>query len=400
MKQCNWGNNKHSRRRGFTLVEMLIVISIILIILGMTVSAVSFTRTKDRVSNEASRIQSFISGAQDRAIYEDEMRGVRLFIEPPPPGGAAGAESRTVASMAYIAPGGTWSSPEHSSGVDVIRIDGFNTGSPDGDFEDANDDLVVGIRGFNNPGWWNLKRRGWLVDGLRIRIPSGPTGHWYRINTRLIDTTTAPTDVQTLLLQTPFADGGNKGQEVAFRDLTYEIELPARILPLEPLLLADGVVVDLDGSRVPNIWRPASTGNGSYSGFMDIWFSPRGNVLGDAAAEGVLHFYVCDSEDSLFLKEQYVDANGLSAFDTIVGTGGGFIPLDEIDPSIATWLTWDGNYLVKDRRLVTLFAQTGAATVNKVNAYLGAGGSTNPDANGDGICDDPYRYAETGEVAK
>ena len=396
-------------RHGFTLVELLIVITIMLIIMSMTIGAVNFARESDRVSGAAGQFQSFLAGARDRAIYSKEARGVRLFIEPAAPGSAsAGAESRTISAMAYIAPGGTWGAPENSSGIDIMRIDGNINNDPsppvgqvaaNGSFEDG-PDLLIKIRGSNNPGWWNLKRRGWLTNGLRMRIPAGPTGNWYTINTGLIDTSIAPTDNQFLILDIPYADGGNAGQEIAFQNQTYEIELPARILPQDPLLFPEGVVIDLDGSNVPDIWRPASTGNSLYSGFMDVVFSPRGNVIGDAAAKGVLHFYVCDSEDSLFLKEQIVNSIGLPAFDVIVGSGTPFVPTDEIDPAVVSWLTWDGKYIVKDRRIVTLFAQTGAISVHGVNAYVGDTGGSNPDADNDGIADDPFRFAETGEVAK
>ena len=379
--------------RGFTLVEMLVVITIVVIILGMTLATFNFVNESDRVSAEAGRLQSFMSGARDRAIYENEMRGVRLFVEPAPPGSPGGptAFQRTVTSAAYIAPGGTWSAPADSSAVDLLRIDGYS-GTADGDFED-DEDLLVGVRGQNNPGWWNLKRRGWLVDGLRMRIPAGPTGNWYTINTTLIDTSSPPDDVQILLLDIPYADAGNRGQEVAWRDVTYEIELPARILPVEPLLVADSVAIDLDGSDVPDIWRPSSTGNGQYSGFMDIWFSPRGNVIGQAAAKGILHFYVCDAEDSVYLKETYTASSGLATFDSLISGGGAFIPLDEIDPSTTPWLASAQSepYIVKDRRIVTLFGQTGNVSVSKVNAYSGGF---------EGIADDPFRFAESGEVSR
>lgn len=395
MKTASRNPTVSNRRSGFTLIELLIVVTIILIIMGMTASAISYSREKDRVSNEAARVQSFLSGARDRAIYEKEMRGIRLFVEPSPPGSPLGpsAFSRTVASMAYIAPGGTWSAPDDSAGIDLLRQD---TNS-DGDFEDDTDYVRI-VRGQNNPGWWNLKRRGWLVDGLRMRIPAGPTGNWYTINTSLIDTSVAPTDDQFLLLDIPYADGGNKGQQIAQTDLTYEIELPARILPLQPLLLANGVVIDLDGSDVPDIWRPdITTASGQYSGYMDIWFSPRGSIVGDAAANGLLHLYICDGEDSLFLKEQIVGALGLTAFDNEV-QGRPFVPVNELDPSTIAWITGDEPYILKDRKLVTVFGQTGGITINNVNSYNAAGGMQ--DTVFAGVCDDPFFFAETGKEAK
>lgn len=375
-------------------------------LLGMTASAISYSREKDRVSNEAARVQSFLAGARDRAIYEKEMRGVRLFVEPSPPGTPPGlsAFSRTVASLAYIAPGGTWAAPEDSSNIDLLRQDT----NGDGDFEDDTDYVRI-IRGANNPGWWNLKRRGWLPDGIRIRIPAGPTGNWYTIDTTPIDITVAPTDEQFLLLDIPYS-GGRKGQEVAEVGLTYEIELPPRILPLQPLLLANGVVIDLDGSDVPNGWRPSSTSS-QYSGYMDIWFSPRGNLVGDASANGLLHLYLCDLEDSLFLKEQYVNNITATSLDSLVQTTR-FVPLDEITPGSAPWFAGTETYILKDRSLVTVFGQTGGITINKVNTYVGATGvgpdtSDPSDLDGDGnevepdgLADDPFLFAETGKEAK
>ncbi|MEZ6062456.1 MAG: prepilin-type N-terminal cleavage/methylation domain-containing protein [Planctomycetaceae bacterium] len=401
------------RRSGYTLIEILVVISIVLILASITLATVKFSRDADRVRNGALQVQSFLAGARDRAIYSKEPRGVRLFIEPPPGGVAAGPSpvSRTISTMAYIAPGGTWGSPENSSGINLERT------APGAD--------VTLVHGFNNPGWWNLKRRGWLVDGLRIRIPKGPTGNWYPIDTSLIDTTVAPADDQLLILQIPYADPGDPTDTIAHRDLTYEIELPARILPQDPAILPEGTVIDLDGSKVPDIWRPANTGNGNYSGYMDIVFSPRGNVIGDAAAAGVLHFYVCDSEDSLFLKEQYVNGIAasravaplvaLNAFDSAVAAGLPFIPMDEIDPNLASggtaWLGLSDTHIVKDRRMVSVFTQTGGISINQINSYVGFGGGA-PDLNDpvdidndgnfaepDGLADDPYRFAETGDVA-
>lgn len=436
-------STRKTNRHGFTMVELLVVITIISIIFAMTLTAFRFARESDRVSGTASQFQSYLAGARDRAIYAREPRGVRLFVEPAPPGSAVGAESRTITSMAYIAPGGTWGAPQDSGGIDVMRIDGnvlnedpiSTPGLPgvdgDGDFADP-EDLLVKLRGSNNPGWWNLKRRGWLVDGLRIRIPAGPTGNWYTVDTRLIDITIAPTDNQFLLLEVPYADGGDAGEEIAHTDLTYEIELPPRVLPEEPFLLPDTVVVDLDGCDIPNVWRPTSarTASNQYSGFMDIVFAPRGNIIGDAASKGVLHFYFCDSEDSKFLKESFVAAlpdrggasGSLDDFDAQTGTVP-FIPMDELNPSVgavSTWYPGTNTYKPKDRRIVSIFTQTGNVSVHAVNSYVSVNGIVASDASPnvadvadpydidndnnflepDGLADDPFRFAETGDVAK
>lgn len=388
-------------RAAFTLVELLIVMTIILIILGITLATIDFSRNGDKVTAGARQVQSFISGARSRAMYNDEIRGVRMFIEQNL--GGSGAGSRTVTTMAYVAPGGYWSSPENSSKIQLERIDG----NGDGKYDDEDEDLVTIVRGFGNPGWWNLKRRGLLVDGLRIRIPAG-TGNWYPISvgsdssTALdynptLDITSPPPDEQILFLQIPYATDGNSGsrtQQVPGL-LTYDIELPTRLLPQAPSIMPAGVVIDLDGSKVPNSWRPTTGPGGLYSGYMDILFSPRGNILGDAAGSGVLHLYICNGEDSIYLKEQWIAANSLSAFDSAVAGGAFFIPVSTLTGQFGVGSAADP-YEVKDRRLVSIFTQTGVIRSFHVNAF--EDDPSTPDPNG--IADEPFYFAETGEVVK
>jgi type II secretory pathway pseudopilin PulG len=405
----NHAAGRHTRV-AFTLVELLVVITIIVILLIMTVMTVNFTTEEDRVRGAAGQVQSFLAGARDRAIYSKEPRGVRFFVSPDNP--------RAVTTMAYIAPGGTWGSPENSAAISLERVDGALNGMPDGDLDDT-EDAVVRVHGFQNPGWWNLKRRGLLVDGLRIRIPKGPTGNWYPIDTRLIDETVAPTADQFLLLQIPYADAGDKGQLVAHSNLTYEIELPAKLLAQDPAILPESVVIDLDASKIPDGWRPQfGPNNFNYSGYMDVIFSPRGNILGDAAGAGVIHLYVGDAEDSLFLKEQfeafYKTSHGASARPAYTSDSS-FVPMDEI-PSSFAWLTaFTGgeSYQTKDRRIVSIFTQTGAVSVHQVNGFFSEGNLASGDAadphdfnnnsnlnEPDGLADDPYFFAETGKAAK
>ena len=76
------------RRGGFTLIELLIVIAIFLVISAATLAAVNGFRNGDRVSGAARQVQSFVSGARDRAIYTNRTdagprpRGVRFLLDP------------------------------------------------------------------------------------------------------------------------------------------------------------------------------------------------------------------------------------------------------------------------------------------------------------------------------
>jgi hypothetical protein len=290
----------------------------------------------------------------------------------------------------------------NQDGVAVDTLDGLNGDNPERIW------VVAGV----GTGWWELKRRGLLFNGLRIRMPKGPSGTWYPINTNLIDITAAPTTTQRLILQVPYADPGDtdKSRAQAFDSGgpdDYELELPPRILPNQPAYLPEQTVIDLDGSQVPFSWRPTSTGqegtgNLQYSQFMDIVFSPRGTIVGGAASNGVIYLYVGDSTDSLALKEAYVaslDANPTTAvklFNGQVLSGRRFIPADELDTDNANTGAWlsdfsDPPYQTGARRVVAVFCQTGAISVHDVDGV---------DTNADGWADSPFTFAENGETAK
>jgi len=398
-------------RRGYTLIEILIVVGIIVLLLTMTLMTVRFTRDGDRVSGAASQIQSFLGGARDRAIYARAPRGVRFFLDTDNP--------RTVSSMVYIDPSETWS----DGVIQLRRWDPGLDGQTDGGTPDINQDGVaddpanVWMVAGEGTAWWELKRRGLLFDGMRIRIPKGPNGNWYPINTQLINITQAPTTMQTLVLSIPYRDPGNTplNRSIAFESggpEDYEIQLAPKILPMEPVVLPEGTVIDLDGSKLPDGWRPyvsgagQSSGNSLYSQYIDMVYSSRGNLIGDAASGGVIHLYVCDREDATILKEEYVKsldndpATALNLFNAQVRTSS-FIPADALIATIAPWAAAiasdDSPFNVKDRRIVSVFSQTGAVSIHPVNARDGDATPQNP-ANG--FADDPFLFSEIGESAK
>ena len=213
-----------------------------------------------------------------------------------------------------------------------------------------------------------------------------------------------------MVLTTPYVEPGESNSDIskAFEGSEpgdYEIELPPRILPQEPILLPKDTVIDLDGSRIPAVWRPSVATGGEFSQFMDVVFSPRGNVIGSAASRGVLHFYVCDNQDSIAIKQAMAGGPDLSGMNTFLASLGNppLIPADEIDPANANTATWAAStpasaltepgspYLVHERRIVSLFTQPGGISIHPVNPT---------DSDLDGIADDPFRLAELGETAK
>jgi len=400
-------NLKEPRRGGFTLIELLVVITIVLLIFSITVYAVNFNADAERVRGSANQIQSFLAGALDRAIFEQESVGVRLFLDNTDfrdeTGNQIAGNRRTVSALAYIQPSPSW-----NQGTIILEradLDDDNTidaVGPDinGDGVANDDPNQVWIAEGTDTGWWELKRRGLLKDDLRIRIPSGAQGTWYPINTALIDVTNYTTGIEKLILQIPYGQTPTVStpsvQAFGSRN-TYDLELPASIVPTDIRLLAEGVVIDLDGSKVPASWGPsptATTGESEYSQFMDVVFSPRGTLTGTAASEGLIHLYVCDGTDSIRLKEHFslLDNPGqitpnLTGFRNWLDSQGTASEFDQLIPADVLSLDGPNDFPVRDRRIVSIFAQTGAITVSRVDPT---------DSNSNGLADDPYLFAEVG----
>ncbi len=82
--------NSPSQRSGFTLVEILVVLTIIIILAGIAVALTPTLTTSSRITGGASRVQTSLYTAKSMALRDQFPRGVRLvresntpFLDPP-----------------------------------------------------------------------------------------------------------------------------------------------------------------------------------------------------------------------------------------------------------------------------------------------------------------------------
>lgn len=386
------------RRRGFTLVELLIVLAILLVLFGMVVAVYQTNQGTDRMRAAGRQLQSAILGARDRAIHAKSPRGIRLIMD--------SADPTTVTSFIYI----QQLDPLDGLNCELRRPDFANpTGGPN----DADSDTP---RYFYHtttisPTWVELYNSGLLRTGSRIRIPAN--GSWYTVDTTQLaagkeilvlttDHRTAPAMPATLVLANSWPD--------------YKLELSyAPTQGEQPVTLPSACVIDLDNSRIPTGWYDSSTGN--YVVNMDIMFSPRGTVTGPLAATGIIHFLLAETGDTT------VKIPGDSATSPNVSSS--------LHKPRSVARTVPPESTQGEKLLVTLFTRTGAVSTHPVDAYAalgsdGAAGVAGTDDDGDGNIDtlpetglpDPkeigygtssppnpdlprerYRFAETGASA-
>jgi prepilin-type N-terminal cleavage/methylation domain-containing protein len=384
------------RRNSFTLVELLVAMTIILIVAGLATRMLYLTLDSDRLSTGSRELQAYLAGARDRAAYASQPRGVRFIPDQTDP--------TTVSSFVYIgAPTnyseGTLTLVDPGAGLPTVISQWPSTWGPQ---------AVTGAVGFRD--------RGLFPDGSRIQIPAS-TGQWYTV---AYNATALPPVWGLTTRYTGPSFGPN---------ITYTLELAGAILPGDqPRSLPAGVVIDLDNSVLPATWvapytnPPYTTGPPTYNAPLDLLFSPQGNVIGPMAADGRIHFVLSAISDvtgdspivnlptNTRLNAPWQPTTAYVPGNVIVPTPSSYIAFrcttGGTTGAPATQPTWptQANQTVPDSNGIQW--QSFAKKTNLVLSVSTASGrvTTHPvdvtDALTPGPGYDSFRYAEIGEVTQ
>jgi prepilin-type N-terminal cleavage/methylation domain-containing protein len=383
------------RIRGFTLVELLLALTVLLILAGLTIRLLNQTMQSDRIRTGARELQSFFAGARDRAIYAGQPVGVRLLTDP--------ANPSTVRSFVYI---GASASFTDGTQIQISSVDNRTISM-------VNSTTGLPLPGVPPTTWTALMARGMLFNGAQITLG----GAIYSMAQNGADGVLAG----AWALTKNFAGTTNSS-------LTYSIQLGPSILSGdEPRAFPQGIAIDLNNSVLPSNWGSP----GAYSSQLDVLFSPGGVVTGPVASAGRIHFVLSELADAAgqaltpnlaansaarYRLDAPWQANTAYQLSSVVvptpstllamrvisvtggGVSGGGPPAWPTQPNqtvVDNQLTWQ-SFAKKPNLIVSLATDTGRVTTHPVD--LSDALTTDPAAPPNST--DTFRFAEIGEVTQ
>lgn len=342
-------------RAGFTLVELLITVGVVLLLAAITISAVQWTAYKEKPLNAANSVATYIKGARDRALHHRNVYGVRFVLDATGPTNAAG-NPITVNTLEYV------ELPEEEDfRVSISMTDHrtliFRTPGPDlrpgaagvdddgnGTPDDHTDELGFGDDIDTSAEFDHLDADGLWGDFFYARL----------------------NDVEYGVLRTAGGWALTTNWRAAVNSLAGHVDIRMEAQPSQPVIaseqeprqLARGICIDLETmrlhGRLPSDWYD-SAANAYDQDKMFVLFSRRGGVDGPYNAWGVITFLVARAED----------------VETTVQNATLYDPASRPD--------------FAQERFVSIATRNGKAIVAEIHQR---------DSNNDGIWDDPFAYAD------
>ena len=271
---------KTTNRSGFTLIELMVAISIMLVVSYMVLSAVNVS-TEDNVKAGAEILKAQLNGSRDRATFSGRQTGVRLLVNPDNPKICTGllvvekpeytilpCEKRAKADQ----PAGGCSGPTEP--YIVIEKDG-----------DGRLRIARGV----GTNWNNLRDRGLLREGAWMQLGDIGSGLYSSATVQL--DLLAPGSERLRLTRDFIPKAANVSPtivEYATIDMTPVVRPNS-----DPLELPRGVAIDLASSVLPTFWE---TG-GTYSDQMDIMFNPGGDLEKVHTSGGTIKLVIATRDD-------------------------------------------------------------------------------------------------------
>lgn len=267
------------KRSAFTLLELLVVITILTILVGITAASMRWTADNDKPRETATDVSNYIAGARSRAQGLHRRFGVRLILDESGPtklDASGNPTPITATSLMYIQ-----SAPPFSGSCDidpanrlsiVIRGDGWERYEP-----------LLDTDGFEATIWVEPKPSHKRTNGVR----------------RVIHRVTLPDGSQEWQLTGPWAAPESRADQ--YDDCAIEIT-PAQmwVAPNQATReLTRGVAIDLEsmriGGRMPPEWYDETTGR--YRQDLDLVFEADGKVSTRQTAWGITALVVAHTGD-------------------------------------------------------------------------------------------------------
>jgi len=382
---------RRSPRAGFTLVELLVVIGILVLLASFTLVAFNANRGGDRIRSASRTAQSAFLSARDRAIQSKDLRGLRLIVN---------SNDKICTGFQYIRPLPAITAQD-------IQGDCFIVGFT------SNEGALVAPRGVFS----DFEAKGYFTPNVaRVRIPGTSTGAWFSIRNNGLPGQGTQFTLQSVLrlniadndidysvdqlnfegqlnaeavgeevLNAPTPSGQLNGQQIKLalnaKQFGMNLVFGNETLPMtEPINLPSGVVIDMQFREVPGygdkINADANVSNAgveadSQTTLYDFLFTPRGSIEGSVGARGAMYFLISDLEDALA-----VDPNDPT------------LPLDPIHPKN------------KGEKLVlAIFPSSGNVQIFPIDPTDVRNNNTPSDNTPDGRADDLFRFARLASAA-